>query len=198
MKNLFICILFVSMAGIVGCSKTDSGTNNNGNGGGGNATDYMPLTNGSSWHYTTPTGTLTRTVDGTASYLSKTYTALVASNGDSLSLRADGSIMYQIMPKDLLTPQEVVFLNTSVGATWSYDMNVFFATHVDGKTIEAGLTRVVNGKTYTDVLHIQNTVSVSGFGGGLIDIYFAKGVGEIETVDPSGDKSETLDSYEIK
>jgi hypothetical protein len=51
---------------------------------------------------------------------------------------AEGGNMYQIMPLDLMTPQEVTMYNTSVNATWSYDMNVFFQSHVSGKTIEAG------------------------------------------------------------
>jgi hypothetical protein len=48
------------------------------------------------------------------------------------------------------------------------------------------------------VIHIQTTATVSGLGGDSIDVYYTKGVGEIETVDPSDSKTESLTDYEIK
>ncbi|HET9136165.1 MAG TPA: hypothetical protein VFO76_05970 [Candidatus Kapabacteria bacterium] len=197
MKNLLLCMLLVSFGAVVGCSN-DSTTNTGNGGGGGNATDYMPVTNGSSWHYATPTGTVTRTVSGTSTYFSKTFIDIDGTDGNTYSYRGDTNILYFITPKNDSTAQESIFLNTVVGSTWSYDMEIFtIPIHVTCKTVAAGLTRKVNGKDYSDVLQIQNSVSSLG-ATGSIDIYFAKGVGEIETVDPSGDKSETLTEYEIK
>lgn len=204
MKNLILCILLVSMAAVVGCSNNDSGTNNNG--GGGNAADYMPSTSGSWWKYNTASDTARRSLGGSESYNGKTYQILIEDNSTgrdtSFAFRTEGTILYTVVPKDSVSFQEVTFLNTTVGSTWNYSFTLSIGfldvtTQITGKTVAAGLTRKVNGKDYTDVLQIQNTV-VSSFGSSTTNTYFAKGIGEIETVDPSGDKSETLTEYQIK
>jgi hypothetical protein len=45
---------------------------------------------------------------------------------------------------------------------------------------EKGVARVVNGKTYSDVIHINVTISVFSQNFGQGDFYYAKDIGLIE------------------
>ena len=98
----------------------------------------------------------------------------------------------------------------AVGDTWT-------TTPTDNGTIsgfpartvntikEKGITKVVNGKTFTDVIHTQVDLQYnlgSGFTStALYDFYLAKGVGMIETdTSVSGNiyEKETITDYSIK
>jgi hypothetical protein len=199
MKNLFICLLLASLAVVVGCSNNDSGTNS---GGENTANSYTPMSVGSNWTYNVGSGTKKRTVFATSSYNGKSYFQ-VADSPDTLQLRHEGGITYSLMPDStFLGVQDYPVVNENVGASWEYDLNFLVSTsHVIAKTVAGGLTRTVNGHTYSDVIQLHEDVISDVFGfsdTARLDHYFAKGIGEIEIVDPSGSESETLVSYEIK
>jgi hypothetical protein len=182
---------------------------------------YLPLTEGSFWKYnyisdggTTDTLTVKMT-GGTTGFDSKTYYNAQSTykQGTSLGYFYAGNHLYTTRTADAgFGSIELQLLNdtASVGYTWTT-----FPT-ADGtlggspaRTIntikEKGITRTLNGKTFTDVIHTQVQLQYnngSGFGTAVTyDFYLAKGIGPIENDSNTEDvlhETETIFDYSIK
>lgn len=194
-KILFLAILAFSIT-IVACSSKDSVT-----GGTTTGTDsnFFPLTTGNYWIYKTPDSSSTRVVKGTKSVNGKTYLEVFDYSDSSSSLdRKEGSKLYSLLPSDFIgTLKEVQLLDEKVGATWSYDLSVLGDLHFAYTTVETGLTRTTNGDQYTEVLHVHLKTTGTSFGFPVdsdADIYYAKGIGEIEI---TGGNAEMLRTYHV-
>lgn len=190
----FAVILLLSLVIVGGCSKdsTTTGPGTTGN------SNYFPLTAGSYWQYKTSDSTATRRVIGTTTFNSKSYVAIYDfSTGDTLRLRQSGSAYYLLTPDATgTTLQEVQILDETLNATWGFSNTVSGVTFSESfKTTEVGLTRIVNGKTYSNVIHVHVD---ENFGGSISgsELYFAKGIGEIEQVNTTT-SIESLLNYHV-
>lgn len=183
---------------------------------------YFPVSSGSTWSYKDVVGdannTLTITMTGATSvFNSKTYytaSSVSSAHGTSTGYYYAADNAYAIRATNVSAgiTIELQMGNDSkaVGDTWT-------TTPTDNGTIsgfpartvntikEKGITKVVNGKTFTDVIHTQVDLQYnlgSGFTStALYDFYLAKGVGMIETdTSVSGNiyEKETITDYSIK
>jgi hypothetical protein len=192
--TLLLCSILV-LSLLTGCSKNDMTTNSTPNTSG----VYFPLSTGSFWQYTTQDSTSTLAAVRTVQLLGKTYVAVYDySSGDSSYLRRSGTSVYTIMLDTSGTnPTEVKILEETPGAHWSYDISLGgFSVHADLSVTSVAGSRVVNGKTYTDLIMLES-VSNSLFGSSTTDTYLAKNVGEIESIE-DGVTTESLLSYHIQ
>jgi hypothetical protein len=167
---------------------------------------YMSMTAGDSRTYETtdntatptPLTTINTSVSSTrdTSILGKTYHVFTNSNGSANEYyNKTGSDYYtfRAISAALATPPiEVIYLKDAAASTsWSQTVNVplsgvpttvpvVFTNIVAAK----GLTRTVNGKTYTDVVQVTTTAVVTGLPAGSVitDIqsYYAPKFGLIE------------------
>lgn len=165
---------------------------------------YMTLTAGSSRSYevknnTPPASTTNYTVTSTnrdTTVNGRIYHVFSTSTGGSEYYAQSGGdyYTYQVLPVAIGTTNvEILFLkdNANVGATWvaaSAPLTIpgapFPLTITINNKLEAkGLTRTVNGKIYTEVIHVTSTIGVTGLPGGVtsdIDYYYAPKYGLIE------------------
>lgn len=168
------------------------------------ATSYITLTVGSSRSYelknnTPPTSITNSTVTSTnrdTTVNGRSYHVFSTSTGGSEYYAQSGGdyYTYQILPIAIGTTNvEILYLkdNANVGATWvaaSAPLTLpgvpFPLTITINNTLaEKGLSRTVNGKNYTDVIHVSSTIGVSGLPGGItsdIHYYYAPKYGLIE------------------
>lgn len=214
-----------------GSINTSAGINGNANTNSGAVTGYtgsvpntyQPVTKGSVWTYKydilgdqslsfniTMTG-VTNVFNG------KTYYAAKSNNPQS-----DGSLGY-FYPSDHVYSTrgstisagvivDMLYLDDRMTLTDSVITTVNDAGVVNGaagrfitKTIEKGVSKTVNGKTYNDVIHTRVDLQYDyGFGFqsfGIYDYYLAKGIGLIQLDFSSlgiSISSETLTGYNIK
>jgi hypothetical protein len=187
------------------------------------ATDeYLPLTNGSTWHYSYSTDagntdTLTLQMTGGTTLISgKTYYNIssIDNEGSSMGYFYVGNHNYATRTTDNGTGSsiELQLLNdtASVGYTWI--TNPTANGQLGGDPVrtmntikEKNISRVINGKTFTHVIHTEVQLQYN-FGNGfetsvIYDFYLAKGVGMIETdANTLGTfyETETLFDYTIK
>lgn len=193
MKYITTFVL-LSVLVIGGCSKTSTTT-----GPPTGSSSFYPLTIGNWWKYITTDSTRTLTVIGNTTFNGKTYFMVYdASTGDSIRVRKEGTIYYSLLPDSTgTTLHEVTFFNETSGSTWGYDISLFGTSgHSTYKYIATGLTRTINGKTYTNVTQVHIDQTFGGFTSS-VELYMAKGVGEIEEVDGSGTSIESLQSYHV-
>ncbi|MBS1509977.1 MAG: hypothetical protein JST86_04000 [Bacteroidetes bacterium] len=180
------------------CKKSNSGTAET-------SPKYMSLAAGSTWTYesnnavtaTTTTNTVTST-SRDSSINSKTYHVFTNSNGaanDYYNITGNDYYTFKILSPALgISAVETIYLkeNAAVGTTWSQTVNVTvtgFPTPVPVTFIntitETGISRTVNGQSYSDVIHITTGISVTGLPPGSIstDIqsYYARKFGLIES-----------------
>ena len=197
--NIFI--LFIATAIISSCSKKDSTTTN--------PTPAATCINnnaGSSWTYNeidssaaTPTNT-NYTVSSTSTDTtinSKSYHVYSYSYGGSEYLNLTGNNYYQYdsVPGGLGQVIERLYLvdNAAVNATWSQNFSVNINVGsvpisvpviLTNKIIETGTTLIVNGITYTGVIHVSTTISSTSIPAAnltsSIDSYYAPNYGLIE------------------
>jgi hypothetical protein len=167
---------------------------------------YLNTSGGSSWTYqqndssgATPTSsqyTLTSTSkDSTIG--SKKYHVYNYSYGGNQYLNLTGSDYYQFdsLPGGLGQVFERLYLkdNLANGGTWSQDVNVNISLSgiplsvkitLNNKIAEKGISRQVNGISYTNVIHVSTSLSSSSIPtSGLtssIDSYYASKYGLIE------------------
>ncbi len=214
----YIQSLFVVASSFVlftNCSKDDDSTPATAN--------YSPLTNGSNWTYNftqgTTTGSYKLTVNRDSTINGKAYKVLTSSVGQNRYMARNNNEYYrfQSFPTLGINNFEELYLvdNKEVNGTWTNTAN--FTYNFNGQSIpltatlsytlkEKGITRTVNNKAYSDVIHVRLDISVSlvgTIGGG--DFYYAKGVGMIEdnisisgSNIPSYNYTETLTASEIK
>ena len=222
MKKLLSAALLASLF-MVGCSKSGSSpsvTPTN--------TDYQPTTAGSSWQFkdsasggiSTMTATSNTNVISGTTYVvfnstspgSSTVTPVYISKQNGFydfiglfsSATTTGGIDFRYLNDQL-----------AVGGTWNFNAGGFSAggytipAVISGKIIEKGITKTVNGVSFSNVIHSQITLkydySSFGTGQGLVsvgvyDLYAAKGVCFIKTQANLGSyvASTSLVSYTIK
>lgn len=195
MKAVLTLCLLCSFAFVVGCSSTDSSTNPIPTDASG---DYFPLSVGSYWKYNTSDSTATRAVVGTATLLGKSYFAIHDYAADDTTyIRRSGSKVYVLVPDSTgLGLIELLYMDETAGSHDTVDLSFFgLVVHTDRTVTAVTGSRVVNGKTYSD-LRLLHMVETSSFGTSTSDVYFAKGVGEIEDIEDSV-SVETLVDYRI-
>lgn len=204
MKKLLSGALLLSLFS-VSCSKDDGG------GGGGTAEVYLNTAVGSSWTYqdydnTTPGAppteyTVTSTNRDTTvapSAGGKTYhvytntsTSTSVYNGKS----GNDYSAFEALPDALGgTTVDNLYLKAgaAVNASWTqnYAVNVMgfpITVAATNKIIEKGISKVVNGTTYNNVIHVKTDLAIGGLPPGFVtfttDIhqYYAPNYGMIET-----------------
>lgn len=166
---------------------------------------YMDLAPGNTWTYetqnnitsTTSTNIVTSTTRDSV-IIGKIYHVFTNSNGGANDYyNITGNDYYTFRNLGLTTGNlTVVSLylkdNAAVGTSWGQTENIpvsGFQSPVPvtftNSILEKGVNRVVNGKTYNNVIHTSTTISISGLPPGSIttDIqaYYAPKVGLIES-----------------
>ncbi len=197
--------------------------------------DYSPISTGSTFTYSDSTNDLvtsfTITASGTNSTLfGKSYSKLTTSNGYTVYKAKSGAKYFQLTsyPDMMSSEFENVYLIDSlpVNSTWTVSFKILnvlgFPDSLNAvatyKISEKGISRAIQGKLYTDVIHVSLTdvsaysaVPPSGqLAGGIAsgDFYYALGIGliqarfNIEDVPSFGissyKSSQILTSYSIK
>lgn len=177
--------------------------------------DYLPLTVGTNWTYISNgvTSKLTVTNKDTIAF-GRTYKVVSNNNGGNQYHGKDGNNYYRFATFQgfLQDGVEELYLKAdqNVNASWQFTVNVTisgFPVPVTAKyTItEKGISKSVQGKNYTDVIHVALALSATGLGNvGSGDFYYAKGIGMISSsltiTIPGNNTSNTTElvSYEIK
>jgi hypothetical protein len=183
---------------------------------------YFPVSSGSTWSYKDVVGdannTLTITMTGATSvFNTKTYytaSSVSSAHGTSTGYYYAADNAYAIRATNVSAgiTIELQMGNDAkdVGYTWTTtptDNGIIsgFPARTVNTIKEKGISKVVNGKTFTDVIHTQVDLQYnlgSGFTStALYDFYLAKGVGMIETDTSVGGNAyevETITSYTIK
>ena len=183
--------------------------------------NYSPLTVGSNWTYNYTEGsssptTFTLTVTSKDTSVSgKTYKVLTSSDGsDNNYLAKVDSNYYRFASFAGIGSFEELYLkdNLAVNGTWTNPVTfqlpgspIPLTANLNHTVKEKGISHTVNGKAYTDVIHINVDINLFGgsIGGG--DFYYAQGIGLIENqinVSAPGQSayttSQQLVSYQIK
>jgi hypothetical protein len=216
MKKIFP-ILFLSVAMLIAsCSKKNNPVPS------ASSDSYLPVSSGSQWTYNDVvngnTSQLTVTMTGgttviggktyytgtSASSLKGTSTGYFYSENHAYAMRAAGGTTGIILELQLGNDAQ------NAGYTWTTTPSDNGSINgVPAQTVntikEKNITKVVNGKTFNNVLHTQVSLQYD-FGAGfqdvaVYDIYLAKGVGLIEndtSISGSPYEVETITSYTIK
>lgn len=196
MKNALL--LFATAILFTACQKdlvdptntpTTTNTTNNGSG------DYYPLAAGNTWQYSsTSYGNYTNTIlDKDTLIEGKKYFVVTASNTPGHQYLNKTGPVYTFWGSSIggISAKNYVLLKEGpVGTIWSSSIDVPNAINTyDYKTEALGLTRIVNGKAYKNVMQLSTKISMTSplFGSTPIDAgsmttYYAKGVGIIESV----------------
>lgn len=177
MKKILFWLLIPVSTMVISCKKDDAGTPTPPA-----PVKFMSLTTGSTWNYkvtndpssatpTTVNYTVTAT-SGDTSANSKTYSIFTNTAGPHEYYNISGSDYYtfRALPANLVdTSIEVLYLkdNLAVGTTWSQSVPVtvsgFALTLVlTNKIAQKGISRTVNGITYTDVTDVETVLTVQG------------------------------------
>jgi hypothetical protein len=196
------------------CSK-DTSMEKNENGTADSAS-YQPVSAGSTWHYHDAQEgdfTLTATDQDTTieGILFHRFTNIRESTGDTLeTLFAQQSQNYYMrgLISSFASTSLLYLKDTTVNATWSQTATVDLPggigsvpTTIQFTLAEVDASREVNGKTYTQVAHVETHIQVFGQDYAAGDWYFARGVGLIALSMTSGGSTVaevSLDSYSIK
>jgi hypothetical protein len=184
---------------------------------------YFPVTSGSTWTYNDAVvgggiGTLAITMTGSTSIINnKTY--YVASSNSSVRGTTNGyyysaNHVYAIRATNASAGVTIELQlgddSKAVGDSWTTaptDNGTVsgFPARTVNLVKEVNVSKVVNGKTFTNVIHTQVDLQYnlgSGFQStAKYDIYLAKGVGMIETDTSIGGaayEAETITSYTVK
>lgn len=166
--------------------------------------NYSPTTVGSTWNYegylveSTANRMTGRTVKKFGKdYYEKSVSTITESFSYFGAKEGDNYYTIVVNPNVLKEENEVLYLkaNGLVGETWineiKYGSDVL-GTQWEFKIIEKNITKNVDGKTFTDVIHTERISN-----GLTLDSYYALGVGLIEVNYSNGAKS-ILKSYDIK
>ena len=201
---------------IAGCSKK------NNPGPSASSNSYLPVSSGSTWTYNDVVGgnasQLTITMTGATSTIAgKTYyagTSASSTRGTSTGYfyAANHSYSFRATSATAGITIELQMGNDeqNVGYTWTTTPTDNGTINgVSAKTVntikEKNITKVVNGKTFNNVIHTQVDLQYdlgTGFQSvAVYDIYLAKGVGMIEndtSISGSPYEVETITGYTIK
>jgi hypothetical protein len=173
MKRNYFLLIFGSIF-IFSCSKSSTEAP-------AAAEKFMSYSAGSTWNYqqvnnTPPTSTSLYTVTSTnrdSTINGKTYHVFTnSSTGASEYYNNTGGDYYtfQKLPDALGgTKVENLYLkdNAAVNTSWVQTYNIVFSglpltVTTTNKIKETGISKTVNGTTYTGVIHVETTISVSG------------------------------------
>jgi hypothetical protein len=215
MKN-YLFVIAIGAVLMAGCkSKNDPKP--------GSSDSYLPVTSGSTWTYNDVAvggnaGTLTITMTGATSVINtKTY-YVISSNSSSrgttpgyyyaanhvYAIRSTNAAAGVTIELQLGDDSKAVGYSWTTSPTDNGTVSGFPARTVN-TVKEVNVSKVVNGKTYNNVIHTQIDLQYnlgSGFQStALYDVYLAKGVGMIETdssVNGVSTETETLTNYTIK
>ena len=196
MKKLII--LIAGIAFFYGCKKSDSGS-----GGGAKAEFYLNTTSGSSWSYHetnssngTPQNsdyTLVSTSRDT-SINSKSYHIYTFSYGGSQYMAHSSNDYYQYdsIPGALGQIFERLYLKDNIvaNASWSQQiavtipgLPVTIPVEINNKIVEKGISKIISGATYNNVIHVSTTISSAAIPSASltsdINSYYAPGYGLI-------------------
>jgi hypothetical protein len=145
--------------------------------------------------------------------LTRTYKVLSNSNGANQYQAKSGNEYYRFATFQGFLPNGVEELylkgDQGVNATWQFNVSVQFGgvtVPVTAKyTItEKGISKTVQGKSYTDVTHVRQDLSSAFGNNGGGDFYYAKGIGMISSTisinvpGSSTNNTTELTAYEIK
>ncbi|MCW4468767.1 hypothetical protein OGH69_07330 [Flavobacterium sp. MFBS3-15] len=205
-------------------NENPGGGNNNGGNNAGDGT-YWPLAMGNKWIYNISNGTTTEvTILGTETLDGQTWykfgqentgatgnSFLRISDGDyflrSSALTAQGAsvtgINYVVLKDDIAvndTWEDSFTQSISYGIPGFPDVE--YPVEIDGKILEKGISYMVEGNAYTDVIHSRVWQTMTGDGFVIItttDTWYAKNVGAIKTVTSTSEETitQTLVSYEL-
>lgn len=195
-----LCLLVFSQ-----CKKDDAPTPSG---------DYLPLTVGTNWTYVSNgvSSKLTVTSKDTVA-MGRTYKVVSNNNGPNQYHGKSGSDYFRFATFQGFLPNgvEELYLKSdqNVNGTWQIVVNVMFGTvpvPVTAKytIVEKGTTKNVQGKNYTDVVHVVLALSSALGNNGGGDFYYAKGIGMISStltiMVPGSSQTNTteLTAYEIK
>lgn len=166
---------------------------------------YQSFTSGNTWTYETQnniTATISSNITTSSNRDSiisgKTYHVFTNSNGSAneyYNITSNDYYTFRDLSAVLgISPVETIYLkdNVNAGASWSETVNVPLpgvpttVPVVFTNTITAkGISKTVNNKLYSDVIHITTTVAVTGLPAGSVisDIqsYYAPKYGMIES-----------------
>jgi hypothetical protein len=194
MLKIFNLIIWLSLFIVTSCKKEETI----------HEQSYSPTSMGSSWTYDGESieSTSNQMTGRTFKKYNKTYfEKSVSTLTDNFSYfgTKDGNNYYSIVPdpNDPKKENEVLYLKSdaNIDETWMNEITY-------GKALlgsqwmytmkEKGISRVVNGKTYWNVIHTQRISD--GF---TIDSYYSLGIGLIEVDYGNGGRS-VLRDYDIK
>jgi hypothetical protein len=184
-KILSAVVLVIAAAGFTGCEEETTSPNTPA------ATNYFPMTQGSSWTYEVTSmfsdsaQTETKTITGDTTVNGKKYVRINSTEEESTSefMRRSNDTIFALNDGT----DDIVAIERK-GATWSktYTEDGVSST-VTFTTKDKGISRTLSGKTYSDVLHVQGAGSVI-IGNQTMEMefngYLAKGVGPIEESTP--------------
>jgi len=197
--KLFSSISLVALAAVLitGCSDNPTSNPSGSNGSG----SYWPKSKGSYWTYT---GNLSYTITAGNDTMvnGKSYTIMTSTASPNSLFRFENGSYYTA---DLQGLQQTLFLkDAGVGTTWGFDLNVNgIPNHHDHTIEEVGITHVVNGRTYNDVIRVHSKSSMTHpiTGDPVVynegNLYYAKNVGLIQTNYGPGGVVNLVD-YQIK
>ncbi|HEY4197855.1 MAG TPA: hypothetical protein VGM63_20080 [Mucilaginibacter sp.] len=183
---------------------------------------YFPVTSGSTWTYNDVAGgntnTLTITMTGATSVINgKTYYVASSnssvrgtSTGDYYAANHDYAIRATNAAAGVTVELQLGDDSKAVGYSWTTSPTdngtvSGFPARTVNTVKEVNVTKTVNGKSFTNVIHTQVALQYdlgSGFQNTAVyDIYLAKGVGMIEldtSINGSASETETITSYTVK
>ncbi|MBS1526184.1 MAG: hypothetical protein JST19_11075 [Bacteroidetes bacterium] len=216
MKRTLFTMVAVAAIALAGCKKDSS------NKPAPSSDTYLPVTKGSTWTYNDITAgnsdTRTITLTGATTQISgKTYynvTINSVKNGTVTGYFYSANHEYTIRGSNPALAISLEFPigvdNQNVGYSWtSLPTDNGQINGVPGKFVnsvkEKGITKEVNGRSYSNVIHTQADLQYDLGSGyttvGAYNFYIAKGVGLIAedfTMNGASYETETLISYSIK
>ncbi|MES2766740.1 MAG: hypothetical protein V4642_12770 [Bacteroidota bacterium] len=200
MKKILSAVLLVVAVGFTGCEEEVTAPTPTPA-----ASNYFPMTQGSSWTYDLTVGfptdtvyTETKTITGDTTVNGKKYVRVLSTDEESTPeyFRRSNDTVFTLNENG---NDEIVAIERK-GASWTKtyveegeSMTIVF------NTVDKGISRTVSGKPYSDVLHVKGVGEVN-IGGQTTSMefngYLAKGVGPIEENTPIS--SAKLKTYSIK
>lgn len=193
MKTSFLsfCLMASSLFLFIKCKKDDAAPTTA-------TANYSPLTAGSTWTYNytenaaaKPPFTLTVTDKDTV-VNNRTYKVLTSSDAtENKYLAKSDSNYYRFASFANIGSFEELYLkdNREVNSTWTSSQTFTYpgipvpvVANFTYLVKEKGISHVVNGKTYNDVIHIKLDVAIALAGGSIGggDFYYAKNIGLIQ------------------
>jgi len=171
-KIIFGC--FLASFAFVSCGKSDADPDPV------TGTAYMTTSAGATWNYesidssmvppTVTTYSLTSTNRADTQINTRSYHIYSNSNGSSEYYNISGNdyYTYQRLPDAVGNAQiEVLYLkaNLNVGETWAQSSSVTVSgipvtINYSNRIAEKGISKIVNGITYTNVIHVETTLGI--------------------------------------